>query len=86
MARRAAAARTHHPCTAQDAPHRRAGQDDALTLCQELREVGVVEPGVACTGERDDLGPNRFRNGVGWPATAIPVRKRGSTLLPIRHQ
>ena len=79
-------ARARDACLGQNAPHGRPAEVDALSVPEQLGEVGVVGPGVGGAGQLDHRGCLIVRNSVAGSAASVPVGQCGGALLAIVRQ
>ena len=79
-------ARAGDACLGQDAPHGRPAEVDALSVPEQLGEVGVVGASVGRAGQLDHRSCLSVGNSVAGSAASVAVAQCGGALPPIGRQ
>lgn len=80
MAGRATGAGTADARRAEEALHRPPGEAQALVFGEQLGEMMIIHASVAGAGEREDLGPHRFREAPGRGPAPVAMGQRRDSL------
>ena len=77
---------TAQPGVDQDAPQGGPADVDAVSLAQQLAEMGVVGSFVPGASQTNHIGHHGIGRCVGWLAAPVAVSHGGGSLLPVSRQ